>query len=92
MNKQSEISQENYRKNVQRMIKFLHGDIKEAVQNLTELMQEQAKNSNFEAAARTRDLLISIQGNNEKQLVESSDLTAINLRQKQKQTKNHFHN
>ena len=71
-----EISQENYRKNVQRMIKFLHGDIKEAVQNLTELMQEQAKNSNFEAAARTRDLLISIQGNNEKQLVESSDLTA----------------
>jgi excinuclease ABC subunit C len=39
-------------------------------------MQEQAKNSNFEAAARTRDLLISIQGNNEKQLVESSDLTA----------------
>ncbi|MBQ6229679.1 MAG: excinuclease ABC subunit UvrC [Eubacterium sp.] len=54
------ISEEDYRKNIQKAIDFLNGNYKDTLKELTERMQEQASQLDFEKAAKTRDLIESI--------------------------------
>jgi excinuclease ABC subunit C len=70
-----EISKEEYKADVERMKKFLKGETKEVLENLREKMMLFAKEKQFEAAAKIRDLMESISSSTEKQRVEVSDLT-----------------
>lgn len=84
-----EISAEEYRAEVGRMKKFLKGDTKEVISTLQEKMMLFAKERNFEAAAKMRDLIESISTSTERQRVEFSDTTArdfINFTREKNQT------
>jgi len=70
----NEISPEEYRDNIERMKRFLKGNTKEILKELTERMQQFATNKNFEAAAKMRDTIVSINESTQKQTVEFSDL------------------
>ena len=68
------ISRDEYRANIERMKKFLKGNTKEVLKELTARMQQFAIDKNFEAAARMRDTIQSIDESTQKQTVEFSDL------------------
>ncbi|KYK27724.1 MAG: hypothetical protein AYK19_21345 [Theionarchaea archaeon DG-70-1] len=55
------ISQEEYVKNVDRLIKFLEGKIDELVQELTTEMEEASEQLNFEKAALIRDRIAALE-------------------------------
>lgn len=65
-------SDEEYRQNIKRMKKFLRGDTKEVIAEIKERMMYFAKERNFEAAAKMRDLLTSIAGSTKRQTIEFS--------------------
>jgi excinuclease ABC subunit C len=52
---QGRISEENYRENINNIIKFLQGRKKSHMKDLEKQMKEYAKNQNFEQAAELRD-------------------------------------
>ncbi len=74
-----ETSPQEYQADVQRMKKFLKGDTREVLDDLRTKMMQYAADKNFEAAAKTRDLIESISKSTEKQLVEGMDTTARNV-------------
>jgi len=65
-----EISIEDYQKDVSAMKKFLRGDTKGVLVGLREKMMNFAKDQNFEAAGKIRDLISSIETSTEKQVVQ----------------------
>lgn len=71
-----EVSDDEYRENIKRMIRFLRGNTSEIVKELQQKMMDQAAAKNFEAAAKTRDLIQSIGGAAQRQTVELPDDTA----------------
>jgi len=70
----TEITPEEYRANIDRMKRFLKGNTKEIVAELTEKMKQFAVDRNFEAAARMRDTIASIDESTQRQTVEFTDL------------------
>ena len=69
-----EVTPEQYRENIERMKRFLKGHTKEVLLELKERMQQFAMDKNFEAAAKMRDTIQSIDESTQKQTVEFSDL------------------
>ena len=66
----SEISAAKYRENVENMKSFLRGRTGSVLKNLREKMKNFATQKNFEAAAKMRDLVFSIENATEKQAVQ----------------------
>lgn len=56
-----EVSQEDYRENIKKVLKFLNGDFQDTITQLTEKMQRASEEMRFEDAAECRDLIQSIQ-------------------------------
>lgn len=69
-----EVSPEEYRQNIERMKRFLKGHTKEVIDELKIKMQQFATNKNFEAAAKLRDTIASIDESTQRQTVEFTDL------------------
>lgn len=67
------ISEEDYRANVMRAVRFLDGDTKEEIAELTEKMQKASQEMKFEEAAGYRDLIESIRIIGERQKITSND-------------------
>lgn len=67
------ISEEEYRGNVDAAIRFLNGDFKPVVDQLTEKMMAASAKMEFERAAEFRDLLESVKMCVQKQKITSSD-------------------
>ena len=57
---QGYISQEEYRKNINKVIKFLNGDFQDAISELMEKMQKASEEMRYEDAMEYRDLISSI--------------------------------
>ena len=68
-----EMPKEEYNRNVDLMKQFLRGHTEDVLRNLKQRMIEFAQNKNFEAAARMRDLMKSIETSTQKQVVEFQD-------------------
>ena len=71
-----DITQADYLAEVEQMKKFLRGETKDVLAHLQERMMNMAKERNFEAAAKLRDLIASISSGTERQRVEFSDTTS----------------
>ncbi|MBI3336902.1 excinuclease ABC subunit UvrC [Candidatus Peregrinibacteria bacterium] len=65
------ISQEEYRSRIEKVMRFLRGDHREAMTRLRECMQEAAIQKQFERAARYRDILGRLK-TKEKQIVSDT--------------------
>lgn len=70
---QGYISQEEYGKNFEKALKFLQGDTKGVLRELTEKMEQAAADMKFEEAAQYRDLIHSVQTVTERQKITSDD-------------------
>lgn len=70
---QNGISEEDYRGNFERALKFLQGDTSGVIRDLTEKMTRAAERMEFEEAASIRDLIQSIRQVTEKQKITSDD-------------------
>lgn len=70
---QNGISEEDYRGNFERALKFLQGDTSGVIRDLTEKMTHAAERMEFEEAASVRDLIQSIRQVTEKQKITSDD-------------------
>ena len=68
-----DLNEDEYQKNVEMMKQFLRGKTKEVRNRLQEKMMKFAAEKNFEAAARTRDLIKFIEVSTQKQTVQFSD-------------------
>lgn len=66
---QGGIAPEEYRKNIQKVIRFLNGDFKETIESLTEKMQQASEELRFEEAMEYRDLIQSIRKIGERQKI-----------------------
>jgi excinuclease ABC subunit C len=67
------ISEEEYRKNIEKAINFLNGNTKDILNELKNAMSTYAQNMEFEKAAETRDLIASIEKISEKQRASSTN-------------------
>lgn len=79
---QGYISQEEYGKNIRKVLKFLNGDFQETLDDLKEKMETASMELRFEDAATYRDLIQSIQKIGEKQKItgygqEDRDIIAV---------------
>ena len=79
---QGSIPQEEYKKNINRVIRFLNGDFQETIQELTQKMQEASEEMRFEDAMEYRDLIASIRKIGERQKItgyaqEDKDVIAV---------------
>ena len=79
---QGYISQEEYGKNIRKVLKFLNGDFQETLDDLKEKMEIASMELRFEDAATYRDLIQSIQKIGEKQKItgygqEDRDIIAV---------------
>ncbi len=77
-----EVSQEDYRENIQKVLRFLNGDFQDTVSQLTEKMQKASEEMRFEDAAECRDLIQSIQKIGQRQKItaygeEDRDIIAV---------------
>ncbi len=54
------VDQKEYRKNINRLIKFLEGNTEKLVKELTKEMEQAAKGENFEEAQRIKKILVGI--------------------------------
>lgn len=70
---QGNVEKEEYRANFERALKFLQGDTKTVIRELTDKMSEASMNMEFEEAAHYRDLIQSIRQITEKQKITSDD-------------------
>lgn len=66
---QGKITSEEYKKNIQQVIRFLNGDFKETIAQLTEKMQAASEELRFEEAMEYRDLIQSIRKIGERQKI-----------------------
>ena len=64
---QGYVSQEEYRKNINKVIKFLNGDFQDAISELMEKMQKASEEMRYEDAMEYRDLISSIRKIGERQ-------------------------
>ena len=64
---QGYISQEEYRKNINKVIKFLNGDFQDTISELMEKMQKASEEMRYEDAMEYRDLIRSIEKIGERQ-------------------------
>lgn len=79
---QGYISQEEYRKNINKVIKFLNGDFQDAISELMEKMQKASEEMRYEDAMEYRDLIRSIEKIGERQKItgygqEDRDIIAV---------------
>ena len=79
---QGNITQEEYKKNIFRVIRFLNGDFQETISELTRKMQSASEEMRFEDAMEYRDLIASIRKIGERQKItgyaqEDKDVIAI---------------
>lgn len=79
---QGYISQEEYRKNINKVIKFLNGDFQDTISELMEKMQKASKEMRYEDAMEYRDLIRSIEKIGERQKItgygqEDRDIIAV---------------
>ena len=79
---QGYISQEEYRKNINKVIRFLNGDFQATIDELTEKMQKASEEMRYEDAMEFRDLIRSIQKIGERQKItgygqEDRDIIAV---------------
>ena len=66
------INEEEYHKKIEKAVRFLNGETKEILQELKTKMKNEAENMEFEKAAKTRDLIDSINKISEKQRVDNN--------------------
>lgn len=79
---QGYISQEKYRKNINKVIKFLNGDFQDTISELMEKMQKASEEMRYEDAMEYRDLIRSIEKIGERQKItgygqEDRDIIAV---------------
>lgn len=79
---QGYISQEEYRKNINKVIKFLNGDFQDTISELMEKMQKASEEMRYEDAMEYRDLIRSIEKIGERQKItgygqEDRDIVAV---------------
>lgn len=79
---QGYISQEEYRKNINKVIKFLNGDFQDAISELMKKMQKASEEMRYEDAMEYRDLISSIRKIGERQKItgygqEDRDIIAV---------------
>ena len=79
---QGYISQEEYRKNINRVIKFLNGDFQDTIDDLMVKMQTASEEMRYEDAMEYRDLIRSVQKIGERQKItgygqEDRDIIAV---------------
>lgn len=70
---QGNVSQEEYRGNFEKALRFLQGDTKAVLKELTDKMTEASAEMRFEEAAQYRDLIQSVQQVTERQKITSED-------------------
>lgn len=70
---QGGVSQEEYRAGFEKALKFLQGDTKDILRELTEKMQQVSAEMKFEEAAQYRDLIQSVKQVTERQKITSAD-------------------
>lgn len=76
------ISQEEYRKNISKVIRFLNGDFQATIDELTEKMKKASEEMRYEEAMEYRDLIRSIRKIGERQKItgygqEDRDIIAV---------------
>lgn len=81
---QGYISQEEYRKNINKVIKFLNGDFQDTISELMEKMQKASEEMRYEDAMEYRDLIRSIEKIGERQKItgygqEDRDIIAVSM-------------
>lgn len=81
---QGYISQEEYRKNINKVIKFLNGDFQDTISELMEKMQKASEEMRYEDAMEYRDLIRSIEKIGERQKItgygqEDRDIIAVDM-------------
>lgn len=79
---QGYVSQEEYRKNINKVIKFLNGDFQDVISELMEKMQKASEEMRYEDAMEYRDLISSIRKIGERQKItgygqEDRDIIAV---------------
>ena len=79
---QGYISQKEYRKNINKVIKFLNGDFQDTISELMEKMQKASEEMRYEDAMEYRDLISSIRKIGERQKItgygqEDRDIIAV---------------
>ena len=79
---QGYISQDEYRKNINKVIKFLNGDFQDTISELMEKMQKASEEMRYEDAMEYRDLIRSIEKIGERQKItgygqEDRDIIAV---------------
>lgn len=79
---QGYISQEEYRKNINKVIKFLNGDFQDTIDELMVKMQKASEEMRYEDAVEYRDLIHSIEKIGERQKItgygqEDRDIIAV---------------
>ena len=79
---QGYVSQEEYRKNINKVIKFLNGDFQDAISELMEKMQKASEEMRYEDAMEYRDLISSNRKIGERQKItgygqEDRDIIAV---------------
>ena len=79
---QGYISQEEYRKNINKVIKFLNGDFQDTISELMEKMQKASEEMRYEDAMEYRDLIRSIEKIGDRQKItgygqEDRDIIAV---------------
>lgn len=79
---QGYISQEEYRKNINKVIKFLNGDFQDTISELMEKMQKASEEMRYEDAMEYRDMISSIRKIGERQKItgygqEDRDIIAV---------------
>lgn len=70
---QGNVSEEEYRANFEKALKFLQGDTKSVLKELTEQMMQVSAEMKFEEAAQIRDLIHSVQQVTERQKITAED-------------------
>lgn len=82
------VDQESYRRNIQKVLRFLNGDFQETIDGLTEKMNTASEEMRFEDAAEYRDLIQSIRKIGERQKItaygeEDRDIIAVDMDESQ---------
>lgn len=70
---QANVKEEEYRANFEKALKFLQGDTKSVIKELTEQMMQVSAEMKFEEAAQIRDLIHSVQQVTERQKITAED-------------------
>ena len=81
---QGNVPKEEYRKNIDQVLKFLNGNFQDTIADLTEKMQKASEEMRFEDAMGYRDLIRSIQKIGERQKItsygeENKDIIAASM-------------